>query len=168
MSSQSVRDWRGAVQIIYSVCSVGAAFEKPWIENQDDLYFETYKPLSKRFQYFLQDISREIGATQLGIVVADHQGRKQDDSLRDEHQRMVREDGMFTSNFNNYVETIFLTPSHHSVGIQFADMVAGAIGRRFMSNDDTFYSMIEGSLRKSDDGRLLGFGEVRVPRIGWR
>ncbi len=164
----SILTKRNSIKIIYSVCSVEAAFEKPRINTQDDLYFETYKPLSERFQYFLQDISREIGATQLGIVVADHQGRKQDESLRDEHQRMVREDGMFTSNFDNYIETIFLTPSHHSVGIQFADMVAGAIGRRFMSNDRQFYNMIESSFRRSTDGRLLGFGEVRVPRQGWR
>ena len=159
---------RNSIKIIYSVCAVQAAYEAKWVNSQDDLYFETYKPLSERFQYFLQDISREIGATQLGIVVADHQGRKQDDTLRNEHQRMVREDGMFTSSFDNYVETIFLTPSHHSVGIQFADMVAGAVGRLFMSNDKTFYDMVKGSLRTSDDGRILGFGEVRVPRKGFR
>jgi len=159
---------RNSIKIMYSVCSVAAAYEKPWVNTQDDLYFETYKPLSERFQYFLQDISREIGAVQLGIVVADHQGRKQDDSLRHEHHRMVREDIMFTSDFKNYVETIFLTPSHQSVGIQFADMVAGAINRRYMSEDRTFYDMIQGSLRRSVDGRLIGFGEIRVPRQGWR
>lgn len=158
---------RNSIKIIYSVCSVAAAYRKPWITTQDDLYFETYKPVSERFQYFLQDISREIGATQLGIVVADHQGRKQDDTLRDEHHRLVREADAHSSNYENCVETIFLTPSHHSVGIQFADMVAGAIGRKFISGDDRFYNEFSASLRRSAVGRLEGFGEVKVPHVGW-
>ena len=81
---------RNSVKIIYAVCSVKALYDKPWVDTQDDVYFETYKPVSERFQYFLQDISRAIGDEQLGIVVADHQGRKQDQTLRDEHNRMVR------------------------------------------------------------------------------
>jgi hypothetical protein len=159
---------RNSIRIIYAVCSVAAAYEKPWIGSQDDLYFVTYKPISERFQYFLQDMSREVGDVQLGIVVADHQGRKQDDTLRNQHQRMVRENNQFTSNFGNYVETIFLTPSHHSVGIQFADMVAGGIGRKFISNDATFFDMFKGSFRRSSTGTLEGYGAVKVPKQGWR
>lgn len=158
---------RNSIKIIYAVCSVKSAYKKQWIASQDDLYFETYKPLTERFQYFLQDISREVGATQLGILVADHRGRKQDDTLRNQHQRLIREDRQHTSDYGNYVETIFLTPSEHSVGIQFADMVAGAIGRRFISNDATYYNLVSKSFRRSSGGVLGGYGEIKVPHQGW-
>ena len=76
---------------------------------------------------------------------------------------MIRDNFRFTSDYKNYVETVFLTPSEHSVGIQFADMVAGAIGRKFISNDATFYNMIAGSFRRSSQGKLEGYGEIKVP-----
>ena len=74
---------------------------------------------------------------------------------------------MFTSSFDNYVETIFLTPSHHSVGIQFADMVAGCIARKYNSGDDYFYDAIKGSLRTSAAGKVPGYGSIKVPKQGW-
>lgn len=154
---------RNSVKIIYSICNVAEAYKKPWINDQDDIYYETYKPLSERFQYFLQDISRDVGARQLGIVIADHQGRKQDDTLRNEHQRMVRRANIHTSDYKNYIETIFLTPSHHSVGIQFADMVAGAVSRKLNSGDRRWYDLISGSVRANAKGEIVGFGECRVP-----
>ncbi|MEL6583241.1 MAG: DUF3800 domain-containing protein [Pseudomonadota bacterium] len=154
---------RNSTKIIYSVCAPKLAYEKPWINTQADLYFQTYKPSSERFQYFLQDMGREVGTTQRGIVVADHQGRKQDDTLRKQHDRMVGEDAAFTSSFGNYVETIFLTPSHHSPGIQFADMVAGAIGRKVITNESRFYDLLSKSFRRSATGKLRGYGEIHVP-----
>ena len=51
------------------------------------------------------------------------------------------------------IETIFLTPSHNSVGIQLADMVAGAIGRKFNSGDTLYYDQIEPSFRRSSAGK---------------
>lgn len=158
---------RKSIKVLYAVCRIDRAYEKQRINDQDDLYFQTYKPVSERFQYFLQDSSREIGATQNGIMVADHQGRKQDDTMRDKHQWMVGADDFFTSNFENYVETIFLTPSHHSVGIQLADMVAGAVSRKYNSGEDTFYRQFEGSLRASGGGKVDGFGRVKIPKDTW-
>lgn len=158
---------RKSIKVLYTVCRIDKAYEKPWINSQDDLYFQTYKPLSERFQYFLQDSSREIGAVQNGIMVADHQGRKQDETLRKKHHRMIGEDGFFTSNFENYVETIFLTPSHHSVGIQLADMVAGATARKYNSNEDRFYDLFSGSLRASSTGAIDGYGRIKVPKDTW-
>ena len=46
-------------------------------------------------------------------------------------------------------------------------MVAGAIGRKFMSNDETFYNMLAGSIRRSRDGGIEGYGEIKVPHQGW-
>jgi hypothetical protein len=162
---------RNSVKIICCVASVSACYSKAYITTDELLYQYTYKPVSERFQYYLQDLSRIAGSAQLGIIVADHRGRKQDEALRHHHQRLLGQANMNMAQYNNILETIFLTPSHLSVGIQFADMVAGAIGRRFNSNQqgaDKFYNLIAGSFRKNPNtGAHEGYGLVRFPADGW-
>lgn len=158
---------RKAVKVIACVASVAAAYAQEYVNTQEDLYQFTYKPLSERFQYFLQDMERTVGSTQLGIMVADHRGKTQDDALRYKHHRFIEADAPIFSTYSNYVETLFLTPSHTSVGIQLADMVAGAIGRKFNSEDGFFYDQIEGSFRRSPAGRIDGYGLVKFPTQGW-
>jgi hypothetical protein len=126
---------RKSVKITACVAYAKNAYAKAYIKDEEDLYFHTYKPVTERFQYFLQDIGREVGTTQLGIIVADHRGKKQDDSLRSSHQRIIEDNAEFTTKYSCYIETLFLTPSHLSVGIQLADMVAGALGRGFNTGD---------------------------------
>ncbi len=113
---------RKAVKIIACVASVEVAYAQDYCNSQEDLYQFTYKPVSERFQYFLQDMERTVGSKQLGIMVADHRGRTQDDALRYKHHRLIEADAPVFSTYSNYIETIFLTPSHNSVGIQLADM----------------------------------------------
>ena len=111
----------------------------------------------------MQDISRTVGADQLGLMVADHRSKAQDEKLRERHHELIDHNAPMFSNYANYVETLFLTPSHNSVGIQFADMVAGAIGRRFNAEDALYFDQLEPSFRKSPQGRVDGFGIVRFP-----
>lgn len=158
---------RKAVKIICSVASFAAAYALPYVNDQEDLYLYTYKGVSERFQYFLQDMERTVGSRQLGLMVADHRGKTQDDALRSRHHRFIEGEAPVFSSYNNYVETLFLTPSHTSVGIQFADMVAGAIGRKFNSGDSAYYDRIEGSFRRSPGGAIAGFGIVKFPTQGW-
>jgi Protein of unknown function (DUF3800) len=159
---------RKSIRIITCVTHIASAYQKPYIYDQEALYQQTYKIISERFHYYLQDVSRIVGDRQYGIIVADHRGKKQDDTLRQHHHRLV--DGVesvFASQYENYIETLFLTPSHRSVGIQIADMVAGAIGRFFNANDPTYFDLIKGSLRTDQRGRTDGYGLVRFPIDGW-
>jgi hypothetical protein len=156
------------VKIVACVASVEAAYATDYVTDEDDLYRYTYKPVSERFQYFLQDMSHAHGDQQLGIIVADQRGRTQDDLLRSEHHWLVDEQGIFTSKYRNYVETIFLTPSHLSVGIQLADMVAGAIGRSFNSGDQACFELIKPSIRARPNGKIEGYGLVKFPTKGWK
>ncbi|MEQ7874832.1 DUF3800 domain-containing protein [Sphingomonas sp. ASV193] len=158
---------RKAVKIIACVASVAAAYEQPYVRTQEDLYQMTYKPVSERFQYFLQDMERTVGSSQLGIMIADHRGKSQDEGLRHRHHRFVEGDAPVFSTYKNYIETIFLTPSHNSVGIQLADMVAGAIGRKFNSDERQFYDAIEPAFRRNGT-RIDGYGLVKFPTKGWR
>lgn len=159
---------RKAVRIIACVTSVAAGYEQAYVDDEEDLYGYTYKCVSERFQYFLQDMGRTVGSSQLGIIVADHRGRSQDERLRLLHHDFIDRDAPIFANYANYVETLFLTPSHHSVGIQFADMVAGAIGRKFNSDDSFYYDLIERSFRRAANGRVEGYGIAKFPARSWR
>jgi hypothetical protein len=159
---------RKSVKIVACVTCVDAAYEQSYINTEEDLYTYTYKPVTERFQYYLQDVSRVVGDKQLGIVVADHRGRNQDDALRKKHAGLVGASGAFSSKYGNYVETVFLTPSHHSVGIQLADMVAGAIGRTYNAKDKFWMPLLRSAFRASATGAIDGFGLVKFPKESWR
>ena len=54
-----------------------------------------------------------------------------------------------------------------SIGIQLADMVAGAVWRKFERGDDRWYKLVEPTLRRSRTGNVNGYGIIKVPREGW-
>jgi hypothetical protein len=121
-----------SIRIVAGVCEQQLAYKLPTITNQEDIYFHTYKVVTERFQYFLQDVSKASGHRTLGIIVGDHRGKGDDDNLRTQHQRLITESRQYTSTYENLVEGLFLAPSHLSVGIQLVDMVAvrfGAVSR---------------------------------------
>lgn len=156
-----------SLKIVAGVCDAPLAYHLPNVREQSDIYFGTYKVVSERFQYYLQDLRRESGTTFRGIVVADHRGRDDDKTFRLQHQRLVYRDGPNTSTYANLVEGLFLAPSHLSVGLQLADIVAGAIWRRFDAEDRRWFDLIRGNLRTNSAGKVDGFGIARYPKRGW-
>jgi len=77
---------------------------------------------------------------------------------------MVNEDKLNASQYKNLIETVFFVPSELSVGIQLADMVAGSVFRKVEKDDNRFFARISGSIRTSPQGKLEGYGLVKVPR----
>ena len=63
-----------------------------------------------------------------------------------------------------------MSPSHYGVGIQLADMFAGAVARKFTAKHDYFFKMIEESLRKSPHGQIGGLwaGEASKGKLDLR
>lgn len=157
-----------SIKAMACVASITASYDLPHIQNCDDLYHFTYKPLSERFQYLLQDISRTVGRLETGIIVADHRGAQPDARFRSAHESFLHPQRMYTSDYKNLVESLFFLPSDKSVGIQLADMVAGAVWRKFEKGDDFWYGQLEPAIRKSNDGRVEGYGIIKHPRAGWR
>lgn len=155
-------------RIIACISETPTAFVLGNVNSQDDLYFRTYKPVTERFQYLLQDITRASGRDSYGLIVADHRGRGDDDRMRQQHERLVRETGQYTSNYENFIEGLFFSPSHMSVGIQLVDMVAGAIWRAQTHNDLTWFKKIRPSFRAAPNGQIDGWGIARFPKAGWR
>lgn len=169
-----VRNWLYAVinayksiRLICVVVNVKKAYELAYINNANDLYSLAYKQLSERFQYYLQDLERTIGQRIYGIVVCDHRAPKDDMRLRELHNKLMTNDCKNVASYKNIIEGLFIAPSHLSVGIQFADMVAGALFRAYNNGDMRFFNRIRDSFRKSEGGVIEGYGIVKFPLGEW-
>jgi hypothetical protein len=158
---------RKSVKIVACVASIKACYKTGYITSADDLYEYTYKPVTERFQYFLQDLSRASGETMHGMMIADQRDKAQDDRLKRHHRKLLFSKAETVSIYENFIEGLFLTESHSSVGIQLADMVAGAIGRYHNSKDAKFYDLIKSSFRSGPGGKISGYGWVKMPTAGW-
>lgn len=151
-----------SIKIISAVADISQCYRKGYIRSDDELYWYAYKQLIERFQYYLQDLSREAGSKMNGIVICDHRERRQDKRLQNMHYRMMHGEAVHTSTFANILEGVFIVPSHFSTGIQLADMVAGGVYRWFSKNDDRFFKQIEGRVRRAPDGKMDGYGIVEL------
>lgn len=156
-----------SIKSIACVACIRAAYAMPSVTDRDDLYHFTYKPLSERFQYHLQDLSRLVGRKEAGIIVADHRGKTDDERFRGAHERLLKAGGDFVSQYKHLVESLFFQPSEISVGVQLADMVAGAVWRKYEKGDDYWFKALEPSLRKSPGGKIEGYGIVKFPLGTW-
>jgi hypothetical protein len=146
------------------IVDAARAYALPYIKSPDDLYWYAYKTLTERFQYYLQDISRISGQRINGIIVCDHRAPKDDKRLQELHAKLLSRNHYAASNYENLVEGLFIAPSHLSVGVQFADMVAGAVLRKEKANDSRFFDQISDTFRKSENGRIEGFGLISFPK----
>ena len=163
---EAIRGFK-SLRIICVVTNVAAAYRLPYISNADELYWYSYKQLTERFQYYFQDLARTVGERVHGIVVCDHRGPKDDERLRELHHQLLAGAKAAVSRYDNLIAGLFIAPSHLSVGVQFADMVAGAVFRHFKNNDNRFFKQIEPSFRHSSNGRIEGYGLVKFPKTGW-
>jgi hypothetical protein len=157
-----------SVKIIASVVHLPTIYSKYPDITPEDVYSMAYKPLTERFQYCLQDLSQASGTTFNGILVCDHRNPRQDKLLRNFHQDLLKSNGHAASKYANLIETLFLAPSHQSIGLQFSDLVVGSILRYFEQNDEKWYKLIDKSIRRNPhSGKIDGYGLVRIPNEPW-
>jgi hypothetical protein len=159
---------RPRIRSLAAVCSIEAAYAMPSVNDQQEIYNLTFKVLTERFQYYLQDASRVSGRSEYGMIICDHRGREDDKRLRAHHQMLVHSTASFTSNYPNLIESLLLQPSNLSIGIQFADLVAGAVWRCFEREDRKWFDVMAASLRKSASGNVHGYGLIKVPKSTWK
>lgn len=155
-----------SIRLICALVDVKTAYKFDYVSNENDLYWYAYKQMTERFQYYLQDISRIVGSKINGIIVCDNRQPKDDHQLRHLHQKLLTGSKKHFSVYENLVEGVFIAPSHLSVGIQFADMVAGAVYRNFVRKDARYFELIKTSFRKGSAGQIEGYGLVRWPKGG--
>jgi hypothetical protein len=60
-----------SVKAIAAVISNEAAYAMQSISSQNDIYALAYKGVTERFQYYLQDTSRDRAEKQYGLIVSD-------------------------------------------------------------------------------------------------
>lgn len=157
-----------AVRSIACVTCIEAAYAMSSINDRDDLYEATYKPMSERFQYYLQDAKKAGAPEELGIMVCDHRGLQDDARLKRHHQKLIHSQSEFVSKYNNLVEGLFLESSNLSIGIQLADMVAGAVWRKYERGDAKWFDAVKPSFRTSRTGAIDGYGMVKFPKANWK
>ena len=153
---------KAPVTIIACVTDLEAAFRYASITDQQELYHFSYKPISERFQYFLQD------QKSIGITIADHRGRDNDRLFRAHHDTLTSGAGSAVSGYDRFVEGLFLQDSCHSIGIQVADFVAGAIHRAYSTKDGALAAILKPRIRRKNDGTIQGHGIVHHPRDKFR
>jgi hypothetical protein len=156
-----------SIKLICVAVHVQYAYQLSYIESADNLYWYAYKQLTERFQYYLQDLERTVGSRIHGIIVCDHRAPKDDERLRELHFQLLNTTGPHSSRYEHLIEGLFIAPSHLSVGIQFADMVAGAVIRKLKDDDDRFIKQIDKTFRRSPTGEINGWGLVKFPKEGW-
>lgn len=154
-----------SVKTICVITDVEAAYKLNYIKDADDLYWFSYKAATERFQYYLQDISRISGQKINGLIVCDHRGPKDDKRLQELHAKLLGGHHHAHSSYPHLIEGVFVAPSHLSVGVQFADMVAGAVLRKTKNNDNRFFDQIKDTFRKSESGKVEGYGVIKFPKI---
>lgn len=153
---------KSPLTVIACVTDIEAAFKYASVTNQQELYHFAYKPLSERFQYFLQDHKS------LGITISDHRGRDNDRLFRAHHDDLTSGSGKAVSGYDRFIEGLFLQDSRHSVGIQLADFVAGAIHRAYTTADGEHAAIFRSKIRKKPSGSIQGHGIVHHPKDKFR
>ena len=153
---------KSPLTIIACVADIGAAFDYASVSSQRELYHFAYKPLTERFQYFLQDHKSS------GIIIADHRGRDDDRLFRAHHDTLLAAQGNVVSRYNRLIEGLFLQDSCHSIGIQLADFAAGAIHRAYSTKDNDIAKIIRPRIRAKADGSVAGHGIIHHPRDRFR
>lgn len=151
-------------RLLAAVVDTKAYYQRHLSNDAEDLYHDAFEVICERFQYYLQDMGRATTGTNIyGMIVIDERNQWQNKQLDEFHYQLLNNHDAYRSNYNNLVEGLFIAASHHSVGVQFADLVAGAVYRMVSKNDDRFYNKIKDNFRKSPEGDVNGYGIVSVP-----
>jgi len=87
-----------------------------------------------------------------------------DKKLRSRHHQLIDTNEQYSSKYENFIETVFFSPSEASVGLQLADMAAGAVHRYFQYQDNRFVRSIVPAFRTSPKGEVEGWGLVKMPK----
>ncbi|SNS50663.1 DUF3800 domain-containing protein [Rhodococcoides kyotonense] len=110
------------------------------------------KPLFERINHDCGDHSTQ------GLVFFD------EEQADDKALRQATRLGSFYMPFDRIIESISFMPSDESVGVQMADLVAGAFGRYMNTSDPGYARLLWPHLRRSAGGLVHGYGIKLFPR----
>ncbi len=135
-----------SAKIISAIIDIDEAYKQKVVSNKDDLYCLGYYKVLDCFQEYLEDLSKNTGEKFNGMIIIDNRISCEDNRLRNYHYMVLNIDKKLNLVNNHLIEGLFIAPSHLSTGIQFADLIAGAIFRKYEKDDCTYYNKIENSI----------------------
>lgn len=132
---------------------------KKFINNHNDLYALALHLLMERF---CMSISSKKGKKNKIPVILMADSRKNNYSNQLDKELQVsylraKNMGTYFVKFPNFCDSLIFVDSDYSAGVQLADFCAGAIFRKYESEDSTFYNILEKSIRKHK-GSIEGAG----------
>jgi Protein of unknown function (DUF3800) len=130
------------------------------VSSADAIYATALKFLLERFD---RSLARRDDH---GAVIVDSRLKDLDDRLRRFYERLQRE-GTEYVRLDRLVDALLLGPSHHSVGLQAADLVVGSAraARGRLGDASRWQSRLEPRFaRHPDTGEVAGVGRVEWPR----
>ena len=74
----------------------------------------------------------------------------QDTAQRNLHMKILKSKTNTLLTYPNLIEGLFFSPSHHSMGIQFADLVSGAFFRYYEHQDPRWYDLLRKNFWKPE------------------
>lgn len=128
-------------RVISVVIDKVAAYTRPDVTSEEDLYEHAVSLAMERFQYYLR------AARDVGVVVQDQRHPRQDIRLR-AFYRSLLSTGTRWTRFPNVIEGVFLAPSDFSTGLQLVDFVAGATYAAYCTTklDVKYFNIIRGKI----------------------
>jgi hypothetical protein len=126
---------------------------------KDKMYKMHIQDLMQRIEMGLQDIGG------LGVVLLDPKDEATDSFVRSAYAAIYR-DGDFISKYLHVIDSISFALSNQSVGIQFADYIAGIFNgfmRGYRESSELFRNQVWPLIRKNPIGNPLGWGICEVP-----
>lgn len=124
--------------------------------------------LERHLQEHMQRIEMELQASQdnLAVLFVDPISEEKDKALRNAYFKIFQS-GDFIKNYSHIKDSLNFEFSHHSAGIQLADLIAGCFAgmlRGFSKSAEFFHEKVKPYLRKSPNDQILGYGIREVPR----
>jgi len=156
-----------AVKTLAAVCSIQAAYRMPSVTDQQGIYNLSYKTITERFQYYLQDQSRASGSATLGLIICDHRGKGDDKRLQAHHQMLVHSTAAFTSRYENLVESV-LSCSAYTQGLREIlrtnpSRYSGSRGRRYCRKRSLWNHLWQSPCRSSKIAAGVALSEIFGP-----
>ncbi len=144
-----------SIKIVIVVIHLPNIYKSSQIKKPEQVHAYAYESLIGLFQLHLQNLSQIIGSTVNGIVISDHRNPMQDAALRNLHMEILKSKSPLS--YPNLVEGLFFSPSHHSIGIQFADLISGSVFRHYQHGDSKWYNMLRKNFwkPKTEQSELL-------------
>lgn len=130
------------------------------IKNHNDLYAFALNLLMERV---CMEISDRDGRGSMTPALMFTDSRKNDNNNKLDKELQIaylraRSLGTYYINFPNFCESLVFIDSNYSCGIQCADFCAGAIHKKFETNDDSFFNLLLPSIRCNKEGNIYGYG----------